>query len=137
MGAERRRSWRSWRLSLAWVGPCLSPIYCGPQFKPGTEGEEGISRGINRLGTCELLLDANNQAARSVCSPSPLRGGVGGGVVRCFSGGATEFHPRHPPSPTLPHKGGGSRPSVAPAHSTLANQLIPAKRCCWPWSSAS
>src|SRR5438105_10444855 len=104
MGAERRRSWRSWRLSLAWVGPCLSPIYCGPQFKPGTEGEEGISRGINRLGTCELLLDANNQAARSVCSPSPLRGGVGGSCD--VSQEAPPSFTRATPLPNPPPQGG-------------------------------
>src|SRR5260370_39762967 len=44
--------------------------------------------------------------------PSPLWGGVGGGGRE---GEAPALRIVPPPSPALPHKGGGSRPSVPPA----------------------
>src|SRR5436190_10198253 len=104
MGAERRRSWRSWRLSLAWVGPCLSPIYCGPQFKPGTEGEEGISRGINRLGTCELLL-MRTIKPRARCAPPPPCGEGDGGSCDVSQEAPPSFT-RATPLPNPPPQGG-------------------------------
>src|SRR5262249_44713921 len=59
-------------------------------------------------------------AAHSAEFPSPLWGGVRGG------GRSWRTHlvqQQRPPSPTLPHKGGGSRPSLSlaltPTHRTL------------------
>src|SRR5262249_12365867 len=58
-------------------------------------------------GACLFVLEAQRRRALGAF-PSPLWGGVRGG------GGAIDalalLHAR-PPSPTLPHKGGGSRPS--------------------------
>src|SRR5262245_33864614 len=51
---------------------------------------------------------------RTRCAPLPLVG-RGWGWGSCdFARGAIVISPRHP-LPTLPHKGGGSRPSLPPA----------------------
>jgi hypothetical protein len=50
-----------------------------------------------------------NSAAHSVCSPPPCWEGLGVGVVRLMR---RRCHTEPPPSPALPHKGGGSTPSL-------------------------
>src|SRR5712671_2571537 len=51
-------------------------------------------------------------APRTRCAPLPLVGrGRGWGSRNSLAGGPTAISPARPPSPTLPHKGGGSRPS--------------------------
>ncbi len=63
-------------------------------------------------------------AASSVCSPPPCGGGVGGGGRSWRRPLAQQ---QGPPSPPLPHKGGGSRPSpphaLVPFHSITSSAV--------------
>src|SRR5262249_1323801 len=57
--------------------------------------------------------------------PSPLWGGVGGGGSSWRTPLAQQLRP---PSPPLPHKGGGSRPSLPHCCRPTFSVVIPAKR---------
>src|SRR5260221_14303800 len=62
--------------------------------------------------------------------PSPLWGGVGGGGPEVD---ARLLPHAPPPSPTLPHKGGGSRPSVPhPAPRQRGDEPIPPRKTARP-----
>src|SRR5215831_14166242 len=65
-------------------------------------------------------------SAYSVCSPPPCGEGLGVGVVRFVRSWRHQNYTDLPPSPPLPHKGGGSRPSLplALAHRTVHFSLI-------------
>ncbi len=63
---------------------------------------------------------------RTRCAPSPQRG-EGGGGGRCLREWSCITAP--PPSPALPHKGGGSRPSLPLAHIPLHTNAL--------WATAS
>ncbi len=69
--------------------------YEGREIKPEDNGNVGAAHAAKSF-------TAHHRPLRGVDSPSPLRGGVGGGG---FTGRA-RLGP--PPSPTLPRKGGGS-----------------------------
>src|SRR5712692_7190635 len=69
----------------------------------------------------ELFSDFDSQRRCDLGAlPSPLWGGAGGGGGACAFASAADSQP--PPSPTLPHKGGGSRPSLPLALISLSGQ---------------
>src|SRR5262249_12937953 len=57
-------------------------------------------------------MSALTDAAHSVHSPPSCGEGLGVGVVRFFRRWRHRALTASPPSPTLPHKGGGSTPSM-------------------------
>src|SRR6266516_303888 len=62
----------------------------------------------SRIRSCSSLVIDPQCAAHSVHSPPPCGEGLGVGVTR-LARRRLQYAP--PPSPALPHKGGGSRPS--------------------------
>src|SRR5262249_61347254 len=79
------------------------------QTRGGGREDQGLIARPFARASCLCL--KQNDAAYSVHSPPPCGEGRGVGVVVW---GNVSASPHHPPSPTLPHKGGGGRPRSPP-----------------------
>ena len=128
-----KRSRRSQRSPRSWRS-CRSSRSCRSRRSPRSRRPaSAVCRRSGERGVAQVGQFSNGRISlppplwgRALFLPPPLRGGLGWGVPDRGVRGASSLPGGAPPTPALPHKGGGSRKALPALLALLALPALPA-----------